>query len=316
MAIKMLRPGTRHGNKVYYARISVKGCRIEISTFTRNPRLARRYAEEKERGLYERHALGGSAMMNVASVINQYIAFRRPAIRDEKFLLSLRSVLGARECDGIAQADFDLAAVVLYPGCSNETWNRAVYTPLQAALRHAGIRVAVTRPRQKRPRHRSLTAPVRDMLIANADDADLKALLILLFYAGPRIGEAINLRREGIDFEGKLLCFDLTKTDDEHWRPMHPKVADALRDLPVRQDGRIFRWLTPQGPRRGIRKLCARLGIHFSPHQARHTYADLLMEKGGSLRDLMDAGGWKDGKSALRYTGKNVERVRKLVNKL
>lgn len=315
MAIKMLRPGTRHGNKVYYARVSVRGRRVEKSTGTRSPRLARRFAEACERQLYEHYALGGSPM-TVATAIDNYIAFRRPTRRDERFLLSVRRLLGDRETDGIAQADFDFAATELYPGCSNETWNRCVYTPLQAALRHAGVLVMVKRPRQKRPRHRSLTAPMRDVLIANADDADLKALLILLFYAGPRIGEAMNLRRGGIDFEGKRLCFDLTKTDDEHWRPMHPKVAAALRGLPVRQDGRIFRWLTPQGPRRGIRTLCARLGVHFSPHMARHTYADLLMEKGGSLRDLMDAGGWKNGKSALRYTHKNVERVRELVNRL
>ncbi len=315
MAIRMLRPGTRHGNKVYYARISVPGRRVEISTHTRSPRLARRYAEDYERRLYERHALGGEAL-TVAQAIDNYIAFRRPALKDERYLLAVRALLGPRGCDGIAQADFDHAAVELYPGCSNATWNRHVYTPLQAALHHAGIRVAVKRPRQKRPRHRSLTEPARDVLIANADDADLKALLILLFYAGPRIGEAINLKREGIDFEGGRLCFDLTKTDDEHWRPMHPKVAAALRELLVRQDGRIFRWRTPQGPRRCIRQLCARLGLYVTPHMARHTYADLLMEKGGSLRDLMDAGGWKDVKSAMRYTGKNVERVRKAVNRL
>ena len=315
MAIKMLRPGTRHGNKVYYARISVPGRRVEISTHTRSPRLARRYAEDYERRLYERHTLGSEAL-TVAQAIDNYIKFRRPALRDERFLLAVRILLGPRHCDGIAQADFDHAAAELYPGCSNETWNRCLYTPFQAALRHSGIRVAVKRPRQKRPRHRSLTAPTRDMLIANTDDADLKALLILLFYAGPRIGEAISLKREGIDFEGKRLCFDLTKTDSEHWRPMHLKVAVALRQLPVRQDGRIFRWLTPQGPRRGIRNLCARLGLHFSPHMARHTYADLLMEHGASLRDLMDAMGVSDAKTAMRYTGKNVERVRKVVNRL
>lgn len=315
MAIKLLRPGTRHANKVFYARISVPGRRVEISTHTRSPRLARRYAEDYERRLYERHTLGGEAL-TVAQSIDNYIAFRRPALKDERYLLSVRALLGPRHCDGIAQADFDHAAAELYPGCSNETWNRCVYTPFQAALRHSGARVAVKRPRQKRPRHRSVTEPTRDVLIANADDADLKALLILLFYAGPRIGEAINLKRGGIDFEGKRLCFDLTKTDDEHWRPMHPKVADALRELPVRQDGRIFRWRTPKGAREIIRKLSARLGLYFTPHMARHTYADLLMEKGGSLRDLMDAGGWKDMRSAIRYTGKNVERVRKAVNRL
>ncbi len=34
MAGKPRRPGTRHGNKVYYAPISVSGRRFEISAFT------------------------------------------------------------------------------------------------------------------------------------------------------------------------------------------------------------------------------------------------------------------------------------------
>ena len=112
MAIKMLRPGTRHGNKVYYARVSVKGCRAEISTHTSNAQLARRFAEAVERGMFERHALGGEAL-TVAQAIDNYIAFRRPALKDERYLLSVRGLLGPRQCDGIAQADFDHTAVEL-----------------------------------------------------------------------------------------------------------------------------------------------------------------------------------------------------------
>ena len=69
MAIKLLRPGTRHGNKVYYALISVCGRRVEKSTHTRSPRLARRFAEACERQLYERYALMGESL-TVAQAID------------------------------------------------------------------------------------------------------------------------------------------------------------------------------------------------------------------------------------------------------
>lgn len=315
MAIRMLRPGTRHGNKVYYARISVRGRRIEISTFTRNPRLAKRYAEDKERGLYERHTLGGSST-SVAQAIDGYIRFRRPTPRNEGYLMTLRAALGTRDCATIVQEDFDACAAMLYPGGSNETRNRAIYTPLQSILRHAGIHAAIKRPKQGRPKHRSLTAPQRDILIRNAEDPELHALLTLLFYAGPRISEAIGLTRDRTDLVNGLACFDLTKTGDEHWRPLHKKVVFALAQLPNRQDGRFFRWKTRWGPRKQIEALCQQTQIPFSPHQARHTFADLLMEKGASLRDLMDAGGWRNERSAMRYTTKRVERARKAVNKL
>ena len=315
MAIKMLRPGTRHGNKVWYARISVKGCRVEKSTYTSNARLARRYAEGIERGMYERHALGGSPR-TVAQAIDGYIRFRRPRPRDEGYLMVLRAALGHRECAAITQEDFDACAAVLYPRCSNATRNRGVYTPLQAVLRHSGVHATIKRPKQPRPKHRSLTAAQRDILIRNAVDPELKALLTLLFYAGPRISEAIALTRDRTDLANALACFETTKTDDEHWRPLHKKVVFALAQLPARQDGRFFRWKTRAGPRKLIAALSRQTQIPFSPHRARHTFADLMMEKGASLRDLMDAGGWSNERSAMRYTTKRVERARKAVDRL
>ena len=315
MPYKLSPPGSRHGNKVYYATITVKGKRSEVSTGTANAKLTRRFAEQAERRLYERHVLGGKERI-VSAAIDSYMSFRRLSRRDEGYLLKINGLIGERALAGIGQTDFDQCARILYPGRSNETWNRSVYTPLQAALRHVGVNFLLKRPKQKKPKHRSLTAHKRDVLIANAGDPDLKALLTLLFYCGPRISEAISLTRERADLENGVACFDTTKTGDEHWRPLHEKVVAALTALPPRKDGRFFRWKTRWGPRKDLRELSEKTGIHFSPHVGRHTFADQVMEKGASLRDLMDAGGWKDAKSAMRYTGRNVERLRKTVNRL
>lgn len=315
MSVKLLPPGTRHGNKVYYARISVKGRRVEISTDTTNKKLAQRFAEQRERELYERHVLGRTTG-TVSAAIDNYIAFRRPKKYDENFLLKIRGLIGKRKLLGIGQEDFDECACVLYPGLSNETWNRNVYTPLQAALHHANVNLRIKRPKQKKPKHRSLTARQRNLLIKNAADPDLKALLTLLFYNGPRISEAINLDCDRTDLRRGIACFDTTKTDEEHWSPLHQKVVVALANLPKRKDGRFFRWKTRSGPKKLIADLCKKTGIYFTPHMARHTFADLLMEKGGSIRDLMDGGRWKDERSALRYTTHRVERVRKAINRL
>lgn len=323
MSYKLLPPGTRHGNTDIYARISVPGKRIEVTTGTTNQRLAKRFAEQAERELYESHVLGGP-QGTVTDAIDAYIAFKRPSKTDRAYLDKIKALIGKRKMASIAQADFDECCLVLYPGRKNATWNRSVFTPLTAALRHSGARPEKTRPKEGKRGYRSLTAKQMRLLIKNAtsvkirkkNDPDLQALLILLFYNGPRISEALNLTRERTDLERGIACFDLTKTGEDHWRPLHEKVVAALANLPDRGDGRWFRWRTRSGARKQIKKLLDLVGIEFTPHMARHTFGDLFIEKGGSVRDLMDAGGWKNERTAMRYTAKRVERVRKAVNRL
>jgi len=311
MSVKLIRPGTRHGNKVYYARIAAKGKRVEISTGTANPRLAKRYAEEVEKDLFERDLIGGTQTLDRA--IDDYIAFRRPRKLYEGYLLRIKALIGNRTVERIGQADFDECARVLYPGLKNSTWDTCVYTPLQATIRHAGRHIVVTRPEKKKPRNRSLTAKQRDIVLANCEGR-LGALLTVLFFNGPRISEALSLHEDRVDLPNGLAGFDLTKNDKEHWRPLHQRSIAALASLDT-VDGRYFPW-TRSTATKYIAALSRKVGIRFSAHWCRHTFADLFMERGGSLRDLMDAGGWESAQAAMRYTHKRVERVRKAVNKL
>lgn len=315
MSIKLIPPGKRHGNKVYYAEIKVKGRRAEISTKTRNAKFAREYAESFEAELWKRHFAGRGETDTVQDAIERYIAFRRPRAQDRKWLDAIRMVIGETLVSDVNQHTFDQTAQFLYPGRAPETWNRQVYTPLQAALRHSGVNLMIRRPRMNKPRQRALSRDLAQLLIDGTNDADLKALLALLFYSGCRIGEAIAITPDRVDLQGLRICFDMSKTDRDHWRPLHKDAAQALSALPPRSD-RIFRWKTTSGPRKPLRVLCKKLGVRMTPHDARHSFATWLTEEGASLRDLMDAGGWNDVKSVMRYVGGDVERVRKVVDKL
>ena len=314
MSIKLIPPGRRHDNKVYYAVVTVKRKRREVSTDTRDPRLARRFAEQIETEMYEREVLGSGTPTTVGTAIEDYLAFRRPGQNDRRYLDLLRKWLGKELISEIDQNTFDRAAQALYPGRSADTWNRQVYTPLQAVLGHAGVTLRLRRPKQRKPRNKAVSRDTAHMLIANAGDPDLRALLTLLFYAGCRIGEAITLTTNRVDLVGRRLCFDITKTDRDSWRPMHEKVFEALANLPERKQ--VFRWQTSSGPRKPLKALCKKLRITFTPHMARHSFATWLADEGVGLKDVMEAGGWEDYKSVLRYTGSNVERVRKAVDKL
>jgi integrase len=312
MSIKMLRPGTRNGNKVYYARVTAGGKRVEVSTRTGNPRLAKRYAEEIERRLFERGVTDGKT---VGHAIDAFMTFQPRTRRDEDRLLSIKGLIGNRLISEIKQADFDECARVLCHGKSGSTRIRDVYAPLQAVVRHAGVHVPLKRPKVAKPKHRSLTRGQRDLLLKNATDPDLKAWLCLMFFNACRTSEAIGLKWGDVDLEQGIARIGMTKTDKEEWTPLHERTVSALANLPKDREN-VLRWKTRSGPTKPLKKLCKLSGVKMNPHMARHTFADLFHESGGSLRDLMEAGRWASPTCALRYTGRRVERVRKGIAKL
>ena len=264
--------------------------------------------------MYECYVLGGGAPKTVAQAIESYLAWRRPKSYDCRYLERLKGWFGRLQLHQVDQGRMDEAALVLLPGAAAETWNRQVYTPMSAVLKHAGVTIAIKRPRQRKPRHKALSRESTEVLIANAKP-NLAALLTVLFFTGCRISEAIGLTWDRVDLNGRLLRFDVTKTDEDSWRPMHDRVFEAIANLP-REHDHIFRWKTRAGPSKEIADLCAATGIKFHPHMARHTFATRLADAGVNLRDIMDAGGWKDHKSVLRYTAPDVERVRRQIAKL
>ena len=313
MGYKLIPPGKRHGNKVYYAIVTVKRSdghteSHEVSTGTTNKKLAEGFARQAE----ERYAARQGRSRTVGEMIDGYLHFRRPNRRQEGYCLALHSYLGNRHA--ISQADFDEAARVLYPGRSNATWNRCVYTPLQAALKHNGVLIVLKRPKLPKRKYKALTAEQRDILLANAE-GEFRTFLTVLFYCGRRISEAVSLTWDRVDLTNQIACFEQTKTDSDHWQPLHPSVVIALANIEHRV-GKVFTYKSRHHVRPYLRALFKATQIKFHPHMARHTFADLLVEKGASIRDLMDAGGWKDQTSAMRYTARRQERVRKAINEL
>ena len=130
MSIRLFPPGTRKGNRVYYAIISVKGRRKEISTGTRNRYFAREYAEAFEAELWKTHLSGRGPSTTVKEAIENYIAFRDPRPADRKWLEAIADCVGDFPIDQVTQETFDQTAISLYSGCTNATKNRQVYTPL------------------------------------------------------------------------------------------------------------------------------------------------------------------------------------------
>jgi integrase/recombinase XerD len=189
-------------------------------------------------------------------------------------------------------------------------------------------------PRMPRLLPETLTqAEVERLLAAPSDDALLdRALLELLYAAGLRISEALNLDLEDLSFDGAFVRV-IGKGDRERLVPVGEIALAALRAW---RDGPRVTLLaahhvapTGGGPlllggsgRRLARQqawaivkraaAAAGLGARVSPHTLRHSFATHLLEGGADLRIVQELLGHASISTTQLYTHVTGERIREV----
>lgn len=220
----------------------------------------------------------------------------------------LRAYLASRRLDGIGNVSTarELSAV-------------------RGFLRFAGGEDAA--PRLKGPRvKKSLPRPIApDDAVALAEDVAEQArhpwiaardwaLLLLLYGAGLRIGEALGLMGDVLPLGDTLTV--IGKRQKTRIVPLLPDVRQAIEDyLAVSPHGvdktaPLFRGvrggpLEPGTVRRSVRAARARLGLgnRTTPHALRHSFASHLLARGADLRSLQELLGHASLSSTQVYTG-------------
>ncbi len=182
-------------------------------------------------------------------------------------------------------------------------------------------------PRLKGPRVRKgLPRPISpDEAVALAEDVAGQgaepwiaardwAILLLLYGAGLRIGEALGLTGAILPL-GEVAAVT-GKRDKMRMVPMIAPVQDAvaryveLCPYPPSRDEPLFRGtrggpLNPAIVRRSVRAARARLGLseRTTPHALRHSFATHLLARGADLRSLQELLGHASLSSTQVYTG-------------
>ena len=245
-----------------------------------------------------------------------FLGRHRAGLIDPSALVSidtaeLRAFLAARRGEGLANAS---AAREL----------SAVRGFLAFAAKGEG---AVVPPRLRGPRvKRGVPRPVSPTdARAIADDAEEegrepwlgardKAVLLLLYGAGLRIGEAMALTGAVLPLGETLVVTG--KRAKTRVVPLIAPVRDAIEAYlalcpyaPVR-DAALFRGarggaLSPDIIRRAVRAARARLslGERTTPHALRHSFATHLLGRGADLRSLQELLGHASLSSTQVYTG-------------
>jgi len=122
-----------------------------------------------------------------------------------------------------------------------------------------------------------------------------RALIHLLFDTGMRIGEALSLQIEHIDFTDHLVHIPPGKDGESRIVPFTSACAASLQDwLAVKPASRFDQWLFIGGKGRGIagpltsdgvagalRRWYQKVGVpYFNPHSLRHLFATRILNRG------------------------------------
>lgn len=142
-----------------------------------------------------------------------------------------------------------------------------------------------------------------------------EAVLLLLYGAGLRIGEALGLtRRAFVSGNGKLLTV-LGKGRKERSLPLLPQIGEALQaylklcPYDPGLDGPLFLGarggaLNPRVIQLRVESLRHQLGLpeETTPHALRHSFATHLLAGGGDLRAIQELLGHASLSTTQRYT--------------
>lgn len=275
---------------------------MDRSTETGNKAKARQFLDALK-GAIERGAFAQEPTMTIAAAIGAYIQ----SGRENRFFAPMLHYFKETDANDLDQTAIDAAAAAIYPRASAATRNRQFYTPLLAALNHAGHKLEINRPEGKEGEQRWiwLTPEQFDRLAtaAAAEDPEFSCLLVLLRYTGLRLSEALGLQCEAVNLaEATVFC---GKTKNGRPRQVHlvPRVVAALANHPrgLDRQERLFRWHKGSELYLLATRFYGIAGVNpqGAPfHILRHTYGSEMTKVGA---DLVATGVWKSPTAARVY---------------
>lgn len=163
-------------------------------------------------------------------------------------------------------------------------------------------------------------------ILSSVDNIKHKAILMLVYSAGLRVGEVVRLKPEDIDSKRMLIHVKGSKGRKDRYTMLSGKALEILRKY--WKDYRPKKWLF-EGSRdekylstRTVEKIlehtCKKAVIRkdVSVHTLKHSFATHLLEDGTDLRYIQEILGHKDGKTTEIYTHVSTKSIGKIRSSL
>ena len=197
-------------------------------------------------------------------------------------------------------------------------------------LKRIGISGEIPRPRKERKLPSVLSEEEVLKILEAVRNLKHRALLMLIYSAGLRVGEAVRLQLEDIDRDRHLLKVRCGKGQKDRYTVLSEVILQTLRDYwkTYRPKGK---WLFPGGKDKGhlttrsvekiFKRAVRRAGIQkkVSIHTLRHSFATHLLESGTDLRYIQELLGHKNSRTTEVYTHvtrRDLARIRSPLDRL
>lgn len=170
-----------------------------------------------------------------------------------------------------------------------------------------------------------LNAEQVNAIVRQARTPREKAMLMVLFHTGMRIGELLNIKLSDINTEGVIKV--VGKGNKFRYCYINDETMEAIKEyLNVRKEseysnlfiGNQGKPMQEQNFNKTIKLLAKRAGIdvealNFSCHSTRHTTISILAEKGVTMPVLQEIAGHADIRTTKRYIDNNPIAAREAI---
>lgn len=317
-----LKPVRRKGSEFWYIRGTFHGHKVNVTAQTRDISVAKKFQRELEKTI----AVSGppSAKRDIVSfekAADLYLDHHNRSETDRRAIARLVAELGQHPVDEIKAHMIADAAIKLYPDGSAATRNRMAIMNAGAIMHYAADQdlcgyLKVKRFKEQPVAPRDVDVTVARTLI-NSTQGREQLLLVMMFRQGWRISELLEIEWPHIDLAQKAIQHHNKKVGLYDDVPMHDEVTALVAVIPeAERTGNLFPWPDRWAVYDWLWPLTKKLGVRFTPHMARHSFATWLVGAGASGFDLLATGNWTDLKSVKRYTRLDRNRARSVINSI
>lgn len=198
--------------------------------------------------------------------------------------------------------------------------SRSYHNQVVSALRIFGETVLdepllvlqLPRPRKERPLPTVLSPKEVGRMIQKARNVKHRAILMLVYSAGLRVGEVVRLRPGDVDPDRGLVRVRRGKGSKDRYTLLATRAADAVRTYRAAypdsewlfSGSRPDRHLTTRSVQRIVKVAAERAGIEkeVTTHTLRHSFATHLLEGGTNLRIIQELLGHESARTTQIYT--------------